>query len=109
MCVSLLKELMLLILEPMMVPFSHKLYVPIYTHMTVHVKYFASLRETVGRSCDEVAIPGQTSVEKIWQQATNNMARPEQLLVAVNQEYANFSKQVQDGDEVAFFPPVTGG
>ena len=77
--------------------------------MTVQVKYFASLRETIGRECDHVSITGVSTVENIWQQATNNMERPEQLLVAINQEYADFSKQVKDGDEVAFFPPVTGG
>ena len=77
--------------------------------MTVHVKYFASLREVIGRSSDQVPITGVTSVEKVWKQATDNMERPERLLVAVNQEYSNFSQEVKDGDEVAFFPPVTGG
>lgn len=77
--------------------------------MTVHIKYFASLRETIGRGSDELAVEGTVSVENIWQQATNHMPPPEQLLVAVNQEYANFKKEVKDGDEVAFFPPVTGG
>ena len=77
--------------------------------MSVNVKYFASLRETIGRSSDQVPVSGKTTVGHIWQQATNNMARPQQLLVAVNQEYSDFSKEVKDGDEVAFFPPVTGG
>lgn len=81
----------------------------IYKSMAVHIKYFASLRETIGRSSDELTISGSASVEEVWQKATNNMQRPEQLLVAVNQEYANFAKEVNDGDEVAFFPPVTGG
>lgn len=77
--------------------------------MTVHVKYFASLREAIGRNSDDVDIKETTTVEKVWLQATENIQRPENILVAVNQEYADFSKQVQDGDEVAFFPPVTGG
>ena len=81
----------------------------IYKSMVVHIKYFASLRETIGRSSDELTISGSASVEEVWQKVTNNMQRPEQLLVAVNQEYANFAKEVNDGDEVAFFPPVTGG
>jgi molybdopterin synthase sulfur carrier subunit len=77
--------------------------------MSVHVKYFASLRETIGRSDDDVPFTNKTTVEEIWMRATQNMQRPNRLLVAVNQEYADFNKEVNDGDEVAFFPPVTGG
>ena len=77
--------------------------------MSIHVKYFASLREAIGRSHDDVPFSNILTVEEVWNQATHNMQPPEHLLVAVNQEYANFSKQVCDGDEVAFFPPVTGG
>ena len=77
--------------------------------MTIRVKYFASLREVMGRGTDELPITETTTVEKIWQRATNNMERPERLLVAVNQEYASFTDEVKNGDEVAFFPPVTGG
>ena len=77
--------------------------------MSVHIKYFASLRETIGRSHDDVPFTNKTTVEEIWNLATENMQRPERLLVAVNQEYASFTKEVRDGDEVAFFPPVTGG
>ena len=77
--------------------------------MSVHVKYFASLRETIGRSDDDVPFTNKTTVEEIWMRATQDMQRPNRLLVAVNQEYADFNKEVNDGDEVAFFPPVTGG
>ena len=77
--------------------------------MSIHVKYFASLREAIGRSHDDVPFLNIITVEEVWNQATNHMQPPERLLVAVNQEYANFSKPVCDGDEVAFFPPVTGG
>ena len=77
--------------------------------MSVRVKYFASLRETIGRSDDELPFTGSITVAEIWQQATQNMQLPDRLLVAVNQEYANFDKEISDGDEVAFFPPVTGG
>ncbi len=77
--------------------------------MTIRVRYFASLRETMGRTGDDLPITETTTVEKIWQRATRNMQRPEQLLVAINQEYATFTDKVKNGDEVAFFPPVTGG
>lgn len=77
--------------------------------MTVHVKYFASLREAIGRNYDDVPFTNKSTVKEIWMHATQNMQLPDQLLVAVNQEYADFDKEVNDGDEVAFFPPVTGG
>lgn len=77
--------------------------------MSVHVKYFASLREEIGRAEDSVSISGTATVEEIWHQTTGNLQRDSRVLVAVNQEYADFDHIVQDGDEVAFFPPVTGG
>jgi len=77
--------------------------------MSVHVKYFASLREAIGRSHDDVPVTNKITVEEIWNLATQNMQRPERLLVAINQEYADFNNEVCDGDEIAFFPPVTGG
>jgi molybdopterin synthase sulfur carrier subunit len=77
--------------------------------MSVHVKYFASLREAIGRSQDEIPFAESITVIEVWDQATQNMQRPDRLLVAVNQEYADFNSVVSDGDEIAFFPPVTGG
>ncbi len=75
--------------------------------MSIQVKFFASLREKVGISESEID-PVATAGEA-WDITTNNTERPINILVAVNLEYAQFDDPIADGDEVAFFPPVTGG
>ncbi|MDX1573411.1 MAG: MoaD/ThiS family protein [Methylophaga sp.] len=75
--------------------------------MPIQVKFFASLREQLGRSESEIAAVG--TVAEAWQQATEGEPLPERILVAVNLDYATLDSAVKDGDEVAFFPPVTGG
>lgn len=77
--------------------------------MSIQVKFFASLRELVGVAETEVANTAENTVATVWQQATNQLDIPENTLMAVNMEYVDLSFAVQDGDEVAFFPPVTGG
>lgn len=75
--------------------------------MSIQVKFFASLREQLGRSDTEIA--DASTVAEAWQQATDGQPLPERILVAVNLDYATLDSAVKDGDEVAFFPPVTGG
>jgi molybdopterin synthase sulfur carrier subunit len=75
--------------------------------MSVSVKFFASLREQTG--LDEVQLNSATTVLEAWQQATGQPQLPANTLCAVNMEYASPERAVNDGDEVAFFPPVTGG
>ncbi len=53
-------------------------------------------------------LPPGCSVGELWQRATKQPL-PQRLLAAVNQEYADLNAVLRDGDEVAFFPPVTGG
>jgi len=77
--------------------------------MSIKILYFASLREQVGRSGDVVEPTEKSSVDDIWKQATGLDELPDNLLIAVNQEYTSKEVLVKDGDEVAFFPPVTGG
>lgn len=76
--------------------------------MTVTVRYFASLREAIGRANDQLELAGATTVGDVWQRVRPASTVP-RVLVAVNQQHADFSAPVRDGDEVAFFPPVTGG
>ncbi|MGD8407432.1 MAG: molybdopterin converting factor subunit 1 [Thiohalophilus sp.] len=77
--------------------------------MTVEVKFFASLREKLGRSATSLAVKTPLSVAEVWSQATDNAELPANILMALNMEYVSADTPVQDGDEVAFFPPVTGG
>jgi len=77
--------------------------------MSISVKFFASLREQVGQAETELSATEQMNVSQVWAQATPGMAMPENTLCAINMEYVNPDSAVADGDEVAFFPPVTGG
>ena len=77
--------------------------------MTITVKFFASLREQVGTSEAQVDAAGIRSVQDVWQRATDNQDRASNILMAVNLEYVQADSVVKDGDEVAFFPPVSGG
>ncbi len=77
--------------------------------MTIKLLYFASLREQLGRATDSLEFTKQITTFEAWQQATGLEHFSDNLLIAVNQEYCSEEKLLNDGDEVAFFPPVTGG
>jgi molybdopterin synthase sulfur carrier subunit len=85
--------------------------------MKVRVLYFASLRERMGRSDDEVDIPSNiTTIDELrthlisrgepWRTA---FAETRRVRTSLNQLMADGSTRLSEGAEVAFFPPVTGG
>ena len=81
--------------------------------MGIHVKFFASMRDLMGDDRDieseiikEKAI---NTVDDIWDYCAEGKERSENVLIAVNMDYVNGQSQIKEGDEVAFFPPVTGG
>lgn len=80
--------------------------------MTIKTLFFASLREQVGQAQAQAQAQGHWQAGltplQLWQQVTQTEF-PEQILVARNQEYCDADTVLSDGDEVAFFPPVTGG
>jgi molybdopterin synthase sulfur carrier subunit len=77
--------------------------------MSIKVRYFASLGERVGRSEGNLEFTQTMTVRDVWQVDTLGQPMPNNILAAVNMEYTELNFQVRDGDEVAFFPPVTGG
>ena len=79
------------------------------SNAVINIKFFASLREVVGQAESELAAGTADTVLDVWNAATDNMELPENTLMAVNMDYVDASYSVNAGDEVAFFPPVTGG
>lgn len=78
--------------------------------MQVSVKYFASLREVIGEANSVVDIEEGTSVSSLWQTIIKRKnIEFDNVMMAVNMEYVKSEHQLKTGDEVAFFPPVTGG
>ncbi|MDH3714310.1 MAG: MoaD/ThiS family protein [Gammaproteobacteria bacterium] len=74
----------------------------------IRVKFFASLREQFGAAeLDLPTRPGM-SVAEVWNAAAGQPL-PDYVLMARNLEYVQSDSVVEDGDEIAFFPPVTGG
>lgn len=74
--------------------------------------YFASLREALGKAGEQITLPpGVSTVADLIAELVSQRAAlsDKRLLVAVNQEMVDRTHPLQDGDEVAFFPPVTGG
>ena len=80
-------------------------------NMSIKVKYFASLRESLGRDEDELEIENEPmTVAELWEKvARDEKTLPQNVLTAINMEYVKADATIRDGDEVAFFPPVTGG
>ena len=83
----------------------------------VTVLYFASLRESLGKSSEQIALPATIrDLEGLrallvarggaWGEG---LASGRPVRAAVNQAMAHGDTRIADGDEVAFFPPVTGG
>lgn len=85
--------------------------------MKVKILYFASVREKVGRDAEEIELPaGIATVAALRSHLRGRggsyesaFAEKALLRAAVNQDMVQPTAPVKAGDEVAFFPPVTGG
>jgi molybdopterin synthase sulfur carrier subunit len=83
----------------------------------MRILYFAWLRTKTGTASEEVSPPAEvTTVGQLMEWLAGQrpgfaeaLAMPGVVRAAVNQDYAQPGDPVRPGDEVAFFPPVTGG
>jgi molybdopterin synthase catalytic subunit len=76
--------------------------------MDVTVRLFAGLRERAGTAERRIELPAGASLADVWP-ALDLGAEPDGLLFAVNRKYAPADTQLEEGDEVALIPPVSGG
>lgn len=85
--------------------------------MNIQLRFFASVREALGASQEVVTVPGDIrTVGEVrgwlrkrggpWEKA---LAEGKALRMAYNQQMASAETRIEDGGELAFFPPVTGG
>jgi molybdopterin synthase sulfur carrier subunit len=83
----------------------------------ITVIYFARLREALGKNSEQLALPeGVRDLNELrahliarggaW---ATELAGARTVRAAVNQDMAHGESPIKDGDEIAFFPPVTGG
>lgn len=81
--------------------------------ITIRIRYFAILREHLGKSEESLAVPEGTLVSEVYPLVTGDQPRLANLrrsmMLMVNEDYVEPDYVLQDGDEVAFIPPVSGG
>lgn len=85
--------------------------------LRIHLRLFASVREALGCAEQELILPPNvTTVQelRVWLRQRDPvwaaaLAETRALRMAYNQQMCDGATRLQDGAEVAFFPPVTGG
>lgn len=82
----------------------------------VRILYFAWVRERIGREEESISLSAPVSLQELAQRLRAHggghdlaLADLSRLRAAINQDFAPWTAQVEPGDEVAIFPPVTGG
>ena len=81
--------------------------------MHIKLRFFASLRERLGRSEDSCEVPEGATVRTVWETLKHEQPTlvevERSLAFAVAQEYVDGDHPLRDNDELAFIPPVSGG
>jgi len=77
---------------------------------SVTVEYFAILREQAGTASEVVETGSSVAADLFAElQSRHGFAAPKNFKVAINDEFAEWTSAVSDGDRVVFIPPVAGG
>ena len=80
--------------------------------MRVRVRYYASFRDMTGKVEEWLEVSEGITVQGIREHVRSlyeKIARKDQVLVAVNGSFTALDRVIEEGDDVAFFPPVSGG
>ncbi|MCU0852695.1 MAG: molybdopterin converting factor subunit 1 [Thermoplasmata archaeon] len=81
--------------------------------MKVKVKLYAAFREIVGSKEEELQLADGTTVQMLLDEYVKRFPRldryREHIILSVNKEYGRPGRVLNEGDEVTFLPPVSGG
>jgi molybdopterin synthase sulfur carrier subunit len=77
--------------------------------MSIKIRLFASLAESLQRREATLEFIDGMTVGSAWLMISGDTPAPDGILTAVNMSYCESDTALQDGDEVAYFPPMTGG
>ena len=81
------------------------------------VKYFSWIKEHIGKSEEKIDLPSNITnvnqlinyLNEIDEKYNIIFEKKELIKIAVNKTYSSFDTNISNSDEIAFFPPVTGG
>ena len=81
------------------------------------IKYFSWIKEHIGQSEEQIDLPSNITnvnqlinyLNEIDQKYNIIFKKKELIKIAVNKTYSSFDNKISNSDEIAFFPPVTGG
>ena len=81
------------------------------------IKYFSWIKEHIGKSEEQIELPDHIKnvnelinyLNEIDEKYNLIFEKKELIKIAVNKTYSSFDTNISDNDEIAFFPPVTGG
>jgi molybdopterin converting factor subunit 1 len=86
---------------------------PTTATITIRLLHFAMNRELLGCAEEQMQLPAGRAAAAAWAQLVARAPKLAQSarsqMVAVNSRYATLDQPLQDGDELAFIPPVSGG
>ena len=81
--------------------------------MQVRALFFASLKDIVGSRELNLDVPAGSTISDLLTQLESQYPRFKEyrpvILTAINEEYVDKAAPISDGDEIAIFPPVSGG
>ena len=83
----------------------------------MNIVYFALIREHIGKSEDQIVMPSHVKtvgaviahLETLGENYKSAFAQPDLVRASVNDEYVSYDHSVSENDELALFPPMTGG
>ena len=77
--------------------------------MIIVVKYFASISDAIGKTSEKIVLQQDKTAGEIWLDVSKDIKYTGKVMIAVNHQYVDDNYILSNEDEIAFFPPVTGG